>query len=89
MNVNIASFHAIILFCLLAAPGTASTEEFIPPVIDDEMRQALRQAMYGPEGFEDHIAAEVWLTDMSNRLKKTLPDANYRLGLLKTIHAFN
>ncbi|MFW2439338.1 MAG: lytic transglycosylase domain-containing protein [Arenicellales bacterium] len=87
MNVNIASLYTIILICLLAVTGTGYTEEFIPPVIDDEMRQTLRQAMYGPEGFEDHIAAEVWLTDMSNRLKKTIPDANYRLELLKTIHA--
>jgi len=78
---------ACILVCLLAVTVNSSAEEFIAPVIDDEMRQALRQAMYGPEGFEDHIAAEVWLTDMSNRLKKTIPDADYRLELLKTIHA--
>ncbi len=43
--------------------------------------------MYGPNGFEDHIAAEVWLTDMSNRLKRTIPDDAYRLELLNTIHA--
>ncbi len=78
---------ACILVCLLAATVSSTAAEFIAPVIDDEMRQALRQAMYGPEGFEDHIAAEVWLTDMSNRLKKTIPDADYRLELLKTIHA--
>ena len=74
------------MVCLLAATSSSNDEEIIAPVIDDEMRQALRQAMYGPEGFEDHIAAEVWLTDMSNRLKKTIPNADYRLQLLKTIH---
>jgi len=79
--------NACLLASLLAATVGSSAEEFIPPVIDDEMRQALRQAMYGPDGFEDHIAAEVWLTDMSNRLKRTIPDASYRLELLKTIHA--
>lgn len=77
----------LFLFCLLAVTANSTGEEFTPPVIDDEMRQALRQAMYGPNGFEDHIAAEVWLTDMSNRLKRTIPDASYRLELLKTIHA--
>ena len=77
-----------LLLCLLTTTvSNAVAEEFIPPVIDDEMRQELRNAMYGSEGFEDHIAAEVWLTDMSNRLKRTIPDASYRLGLLKTIHA--
>ena len=79
--------RTLFLFCLFVVYSTGNAEEFIPAVIDDEMRQALRQAMYGPKGFEDHIAAEVWLTDMLNRLKRTLPDANYRLNLLKTVHA--
>lgn len=83
----ITSLRTLFLSCLFVVYGTGNAEEFVPPVIDDEMRQALRQAMYGPKGFEDHIAAEVWLTDMSNRLKRTLPDADYRLNLLKTIHA--
>jgi len=77
-----------LLLCLLTTTvNIAVAEEFIAPVIDDDMRQELRNTMYGPEGFEDHIAAEVWLTDMSNRLKRTIPDASYRLDLLKTIHA--
>jgi soluble lytic murein transglycosylase-like protein len=79
--------RTLFLSCLIVIAGAGNAEEFVQPVIDDEMRQALRQAMYGPKGFEDHIAAEVWLTDMSNRLKRTLPDADYRLNLLKTIHA--
>jgi len=79
----LTGFLLISLFSVIA---NSMAEEFTPPVIDEEMRQALRQAMYGPEGFEDHIAAEVWLTDMSNRLKRTLPNASYRLELLKTIH---
>ena len=62
--------RAFYLFCLLVVAANSVAEEFTPPVIDDDMRHALRQAMYGPNGFEDHIAAEVWLTDMSNRLKR-------------------
>ena len=80
--------RTFLLLCLFVSTVyKATAEDFVPPIIDDEMRQTLRQAMYGPGGFEDHIAAEVWLTDMSNRLKKTIPDAKYRLELLKTIHA--
>ena len=79
--------RTLLFIGLLSVTAHSTAEEFIPPVIDDEMRTALRQAMYGPNGFEDHIAAEVWLTDMSARLKRTLPDASYRLELLKTIHA--
>ena len=77
----------LLIFYSFVVSANNVDDDFTPPVIDNEMRQALRQAMYGPDGFEDHIAAEVWLTDMSNRLKRTLPDANYRLELLKTIHA--
>jgi soluble lytic murein transglycosylase-like protein len=77
----------LLIFYSFVVSANNVDDDFIPPVIDNEMRLALRQAMYGPDGFEDHIAAEVWLTDMSNRLKRTLPDANYRLELLKTIHA--
>jgi soluble lytic murein transglycosylase-like protein len=85
--MNRTLLPALLCISLLAVTANSMAEEFIPPVVDDEMRQALRQAMYGPEGFEDHIAAEVWLTDMSNRLKRTLPDSSYRLDLLKIIHA--
>jgi soluble lytic murein transglycosylase-like protein len=77
----------LLIFYSFVVSANNVDDDFTPPVIDNEMRLALRQAMYGPDGFEDHIAAEVWLTDMSNRLKRTLPDANYRLELLKTIHA--
>jgi soluble lytic murein transglycosylase-like protein len=79
--------RALVLLCLLAYSRIGMSEKFIAPIIDDEMRASLRQAMYGPEGFKDHFAAEVWLTDMSNRLKRRIPDAEYRLELLKAIHA--
>ena len=85
--MNRTLLTGFLFISLLAVTANSIADEFIPPVVDDEMRQALRQAMYGPDGFKDHIAAEVWLTDMSNRLKRTLPDASYRLGLLKMIHA--
>ena len=79
--------RALLASCLFATFASSMAEEYTQPVIDEQMRQNLRQAMYGPNGFEDHIAAEVWLTDMSNRLIKAIPDASYRLELLKTIHA--
>ncbi len=87
VNMSRTFLPGLLCISLFAATANSLAEEFTPPVIDDAMRQALRQAMYGAEGFEDHIAAEVWLTDMSNRLKRTLPDASYRLELLKMIHA--
>ncbi|MCK4711195.1 MAG: lytic transglycosylase domain-containing protein, partial [Gammaproteobacteria bacterium] len=38
------------------------------------------------DSFEDRFDAEVWLVDMSKRLKKLLPAKKERLELLKTVH---
>jgi len=42
--------------------------------------------MYATDSFPDQIAAQVWLTDMSTRLAKTLQNPFYRVDLLKVIH---
>ncbi len=38
------------------------------------------------ESFEDRFDAEVWLLDMSTRLKRYVPDAEERLSLLRLVH---
>ena len=53
---------------------------------NDELRLVLQQAVNDSESFEDRFDAEVWLTDMSNRLKKKIPQAEKRLNLLRQIH---
>lgn len=53
---------------------------------NDELRLLLQQAVNDSESFEDRFDAEVWLTDMSNRLKKKIPQAEKRLNLLRQIH---
>ena len=78
---------SILLILSLAVAESSTAEEYMQPIVDEDMRQALREAMYEDYGFEDHIAAQVWLMDMSYRLRKTIPDDEYRLQLLKTIHA--
>ena len=46
----------------------------------------LRQAVQSDWGFEDRFDAQVWLLDMSQRLKRFVPDAATRIDMLKTIH---
>ena len=36
--------------------------------------------------FASQYEADYWLNEMSRRLKKTLPDAEYRMNFLKTVH---
>ena len=53
---------------------------------DDVMRQALAKAINSSDSFTDRFDAEVWLTDMSNRLSSQVKAPEERLSLLKTIH---
>jgi soluble lytic murein transglycosylase-like protein len=53
---------------------------------DDELRLVLKKAISEADSFKDRFDAEVWLMDMSNRLKSRVPDDSARLELLKNIH---
>ena len=50
------------------------------------MRAVLIGAIQSADSFEDRFDAEVWLTDMSQRLNRKVPDPEERLLILKTVH---
>ncbi len=56
------------------------------PAPDPELRRLLIKAANDSSSFADRFDAEVWLTDMSGRLARQVPDSNERLQLLKQIH---
>ena len=51
-----------------------------------ELRFLLQNAIKDSNSFEDRFDAEVWLVDMSNRLKEKMPNPEKRLKLLRHIH---
>ena len=53
---------------------------------DETLRQLLLQAIKDTSEFEDRFSGEVWLMDMSNRLKRTIPDDHKRIRLLKLVY---
>ncbi len=53
---------------------------------DDELRIVLEKTIGESDSFKDRFDAEVWLMDMSTRLKSRMPDDDKRLKLLKNIH---
>jgi soluble lytic murein transglycosylase-like protein len=53
---------------------------------DAELRSALIEAISSSDSFEDRFDAEVWLTDMSQRLQSRVKDPQERLTILKTVH---
>jgi soluble lytic murein transglycosylase-like protein len=53
---------------------------------DPELRKILATAIAEADSFGDRFDAEVWLTDMSRRLARQVPDAEERLHILRTVH---
>ena len=75
-----------LLLCLLCYTPWAWGQE-AGPAIDPELKALLKQAANDTDSFVDQFDAQVWLTDMSRRLEKRLPDHSYRVNLLKEVHA--
>ena len=53
---------------------------------DPELRAILAKAVGETDSFKDRFDAEVWLMDMSARLKKRMSDDHARIELLKNVH---
>ena len=53
---------------------------------DPDLRVILLDAIKDADSFHDRFDAEVWLTDMSNRLASQVPDSNQRLEILRSVH---
>lgn len=68
----------------LASPTLANAAA--SPAPDPELRKLLKQAIEEADSFEDRFDAEVWLTDMSNRLSRYVEDPEERLQLLRLVH---
>ncbi len=71
-----------VLALLCGSLANAATQE--RP--DAEMRALLIDAVQSSDSFGDRFDAEVWLTDMSKRLARKVPDPEERLHILKTVH---
>jgi soluble lytic murein transglycosylase-like protein len=53
---------------------------------DPRLREILLAAVTGASSFDDRFDAEVWLTDMSRRLARQVPDPDERIEILTTVH---
>ncbi len=73
---------AITLWFLSAGVALAATQE--RP--DAALRAVLEKTIGESDSFKDRFDAEVWLMDMSTRLKSRVPDDAERLDLLKNVH---
>ncbi|MCQ4241705.1 transglycosylase SLT domain-containing protein [Stutzerimonas stutzeri] len=76
--------RACLLMLLLgfALPASASLRQAPEP----ELRDLLQKTVAEADSFQDRFEAEVWLVDMSTRLKRYIPDTRERLSLLRLVH---
>jgi len=81
--VNILPRGISIMLLVLASTAHAAVQE--RP--DSEDRALLTRAITSANSFDDRFDAEVWLTDMANRLSRwdEIP-TNERVFILKTVH---
>jgi soluble lytic murein transglycosylase-like protein len=81
-----------ILFAACAVVGATTTAQAQRPASDARsapdpaLRQVLVAAIAEADSFQDRFDAEVWLTDMSRRLTRQVPDPTERLEILKAVH---
>jgi soluble lytic murein transglycosylase-like protein len=73
--------HLVSLILLFASSFSHAQE-----MPDDAFRQAMLEAIEDDSSFEDRFDAEVWLMDMSSRLKSRMKDPDARLEFLKLVH---
>ena len=79
-------YRLIIIIAILLLGMTFSFATETIPSQKDELRLLLQQAIKDSDSFNDRFDAEVWLVDMSNRLKKKIKHPEKRLTLLRQVH---
>lgn len=80
------SRQPLIALCLLASfawQAPVWAEQNVDPLLKKRLIEALAEH----ESFADRYDAEVWLTDMSQRLSGIIPNEKKRLNMLRHIHA--
>jgi len=69
---------------LLGLSAAMAMDERQP--VEPELRALLKKAASETDSFADRFDGVVWLTDMSQRLAKRVPDHDFRIELLKNVH---
>ncbi len=93
--MRLKTLHKSMLTLSLAAAGLcfaidvhagAQKEELLSASVRSTMQRAVSDQAAPKLAFSSHQEAQLWLDEMSQRLAKRIPDANYRFDLLSTVH---
>ncbi|MEH6386254.1 MULTISPECIES: lytic transglycosylase domain-containing protein [Pseudomonas] len=75
-----------IVTALLLGPWSGASAN-APAAVDPALKAALIEAIAEADSFDDRFDAEVWLLDMSTRMRHYLPDERERLHFLRQVHS--
>lgn len=76
----------MVVISALLALGISSAHAAKRQPVDNELRKVLLEAANSSDSFTDRFEAEVWLSDMSNRLARYMPEPEDRIQFLKNVH---
>jgi soluble lytic murein transglycosylase-like protein len=80
------SFAAACLCFSAGAYAGAQKEEALSASVRSMLQQAVADQAAPKLAFSSQQEAQAWLDEMSQRLAKRIPDAEYRFDLLSTVH---
>lgn len=87
LSKNLSSGVLALMILLLSVQQACADQASLRQAPDEELRLLLTKTVNEADSFYDRFDAEVWLVDMSSRLKPYIKDAEARLELLKRVHA--
>lgn len=74
------------IFCWPVSSLAGQLEEPLSNSVRALMQHSIRDQAAPKLAFKDPKAGKVWLAEMSRRLKRYMPDAQYRTDFLTTVH---
>lgn len=88
MKTRPRTSHPLLIMLMLAflAAILVSNKTLAANKVDPALKKALAEAVADADSFNDEFEAQVWLVDMSARLKRYIKNPKNRLDLLRMIH---
>lgn len=90
MSVRLHHLYLSLLLAIICQWGSAlagnQREEPLANSVKAMMQKSIRDLAAPQLQFESEAAAQAWLTEMSLRLIKRMPDTHYRVDFLKSVH---
>lgn len=80
------SIAALGMCCVVSAHAGAQREEALSASVRSMLQRAVSDQAAPKLAFSSQQEAQIWLDEMSARLAKKIPDAEYRFDLLSTVH---